>query len=199
MDAWSLPTSLNVAGKEYPIRSDYRVVLDILQCMNDPEIFEPDMTEDEKRAEQVISMLAILYIDFDDMPPGEWEEAAEKACEFIDCGFSEETKRKRPKLMDWIQDATIIIPSINKVAGKDVRGQKYLHWWTFFAFYMEIGEGTFATVVSIRDKKAKGKKLDKWEQEYYRDNKAIIDLKSASGQRSEEEKAALRELFGISK
>ena len=81
MDAWSLPTSLNVAGKEYPIRSDYRVVLDILQCMNDPEIFEPDMTEDEKRAEQVISMLAILYIDFDDMPPTEWEEAAEKACE----------------------------------------------------------------------------------------------------------------------
>ena len=79
MDAWSLPTSLNVAGKEYPIRSDYRVVLDILQCMNDPEIFEPDMTEDEKRAEQVISMLAILYIDFDDMPPGEWEEASEKA------------------------------------------------------------------------------------------------------------------------
>ena len=48
MDAWSLPTSLNVAGKEYPIRSDYRVVLDILQCMNDPEIFEPDMTEDEE-------------------------------------------------------------------------------------------------------------------------------------------------------
>ena len=100
MDAWSLPTSLNVAGKEYPIRSDYRVVLDILQCMNDPEIFEPDMTEDEKRAEQVISMLSILYIDFDDMPPAEWEEASEKACEFIDCGFSEDTKRKRPKLMD---------------------------------------------------------------------------------------------------
>ena len=93
MDAWSLPTSLNVAGKEYPIRSDYRVVLDILQCMNDPEIFEPDMTEDEKRAEQVISMLAILYIDFDDMKPAEWEEAAEKACEFIDCGFLDDTKR----------------------------------------------------------------------------------------------------------
>ena len=87
MDAWSLPTSLNVAGKEYPIRSDYRVVLDILQCMNDPEIFEPDMTEDEKRAEQVISMLAILYIDFDDMKPAEWEEAAEKACELLTADF----------------------------------------------------------------------------------------------------------------
>lgn len=73
--------------KEYPIRSDYRVVLDILQCMNDPEIFEPDMTEDEKRAEQVISMLAILYIDFDDMPPTEWEEAAEKHVNLLTADF----------------------------------------------------------------------------------------------------------------
>lgn len=199
MDAWSLPTSLNVAGKEYPIRSDYRVVLDILQCMNDPEIFEPDMTEDEKRAEQVISMLSILYVDFESMPSSEWEEAAEKARDFIDCGFGDDSKKKKPKLMDWGQDATIIIPAINKVAGKDVRGKEYMHWWTFLSLYMEIGESTFSTVVGIRDKKARGKKLDKWEQEYYRDNKALIDLKSASGQRSEEEKAALRELFGISK
>ena len=41
---------------------------------------------------------------------------------------------------------------------------------------MEIGECTFSTVVSIRSKRAKGKKLDKWEEEFYRENRKMIDL-----------------------
>lgn len=39
MDPWKLPTSLDVNGKEYSIRSDFRVILDILSAMNDPDIF----------------------------------------------------------------------------------------------------------------------------------------------------------------
>ena len=81
MYAWGLPTSLEVDGREYEIRTDYRVILDILAAMNDPEIFEPGMTEDEKKAEQVMTMLQILYIDFDIMPPENWQEAAKKACD----------------------------------------------------------------------------------------------------------------------
>ena len=42
--------------------------------------------------------------------------------------------------------------------------------------YMEIGEGTFRTVVSIRKKKRTGKKLEKWEEEFYRENRKMIDL-----------------------
>ena len=64
---------------------------------------------------------------------------------------------------------------------------------------MEIGESTFSTVVSIREKKRKGKKLEKWEQEYYKNNKSIIDLHQKSTQRREAEKAELRELFGLNK
>lgn len=74
-----------------------------------------------------------------------------------------------------------------------------MHWWTFFGLYMEIGESTFSTVVSIRDKKRKGKKLEKWEQEYYKNNKSIVDLHLKNTQRSEAEKAELRELFGLKK
>ena len=36
---------------------------------------------------------------------------------------------------------------------------------------MEIEEGTFSTVLGIRQKKAKGKRLEKWEEEFYRNNK----------------------------
>lgn len=198
MYAWELPTSLEVGGKEYAIRTDYRVILDILAAMNDPEIFVPGMTEEEKKMEQSMTMLQILYIDFDSMPPRDWKEAAEKARDFIDCGIKDDGKPK-PRTMDWEQDAPLIVPAINKSVKIDVRSVKYMHWWTFFGLYMEIGESTFSTVVSIRDKKRRGKKLEKWEQEFYRNNKHLVDLKARRIERSDEEKDALRELFGLKK
>lgn len=198
MYSWDLPTSLNVGGRNYKIRTDYRVILDILTAMNDPDIFEPEMTEEEKQLERALTMLQIFYIDFDTMPSSDWKEASEKACEFIDCGIKDDGKQK-PRLIDWEQDAPVIVPAVNKVCGKDVRSVKYMHWWTFFGYYMEIGECTLATIVSIRDKKRRGKKLEKWEQEFYRNNKHLVDLKSRKIERSDEEKDALRELFGLKK
>lgn len=196
MYSWDLPTSLNVGGRNYKIRTDYRVILDILTAMNDPDIFEPGMTEEEKQLERALTMLQIFYIDFDTMPSSDWQEASEKACEFIDCGIKDDGKQK-PRLIDWEQDAPVIVPAVNKVCGKDVRSVKYMHWWTFFGYYMEIGECTLATIVSIRDKKRRGKKLEKWEQEFYRNNKKLVDLKIKKIERSEEEKEALRKLFGL--
>lgn len=197
MYAWDLPTSLEVDGREYEIRTDYRVILDILAAMNDPELFEPGMTEDEKKAEQVMTMLQILYIDFAIMPPENWQEAAKKACDFIDCSIKGDDKPK-PRTMDWEQDAPIIAPEVSKVAGRDIRiGET--HWWEFFGYYMGIGEGVFNTIVSIREKRRKRKKLEKWEQEFYRNNKALVNLKIKKEERSEQEKEELRELFGLKK
>lgn len=197
MYAWELPTSLEVGGKEYAIRTDYRVILDILAAMNDPEIFDPGMTEEEKKMEQSMTMLQILYIDFDSMPPKDWQEAMKKAVDFIDCGIKGDDKPK-PRTMDWEQDAPIIAPEISKIAGRDIRiGET--HWWEFFGYYLGIGEGVFNTIVSIREKKRKGKKLEKWEQEFYRNNKSLVDLKIKKAERSEEEKEELRKLLGFNK
>lgn len=198
MYAWKLPTSLNVGGTDCKIRTDYRVILDILAAMNDPDIFEPGMSQEEMQQEKVMTMLQILYVDFENMPPRDWKEAAKKACDFIDCGIKDDGKPK-PRTMDWEQDAPLIVPAINKSVKIDVRSVKYMHWWTFFGLYMEIGESTFSTVVSIRDKKRRGKKLEKWEQEFYRNNKHLVDLKARRIERSDEEKDALRELFGLKK
>lgn len=197
MYAWELPTTLEVGGKEYAIRTDYRAILDILAAMNDPEIFEPGMTEDEKKIEQTMTMLQILYIDFDSIPPKDYQDAAEKAVDFIDCGIKGDDKPK-PRTMDWEQDAPIIAPEISKIAGRDIRIGK-THWWEFFGYYLGIGEGVFSTIVSIREKRRKGKKLEKWEKEFYQSNKSLVDLKSKKIERSEEEKETLRELFGLKK
>lgn len=199
MDAWKLPDTLEVSGTKYKIRTDYSVILDILKAMNDPGIFELDMTEEEMQWEKIMTMLQILYIDFDSLPFESYQEAAEKAAEFIDMGIKDDG-RPKPRMMDWDQDAPIVIPAINKVLGKEVRDPgAYTHWWTFLGAYMEIRECLFSDVLNIRHKKAKGKKLEKWEQEFYLSNKNLIDLKARKIERSKEEKDELRELFGIKK
>nr|DAQ06922.1 MAG TPA: hypothetical protein [Caudoviricetes sp.] len=186
MTPWELPQSLSVGGKEWNIRTDFRAVLDALRFFNDPE-YEMD--------EKFLICLTIIYIDFDDMPPELYEEAAEKATEFIDMGIQED-KAKKPHMMDWEQDGQIIIPAVNRVLGREVRADKYLHWWTFLGAYLEIGESLFQQVLAIRQKKMKGKKLEKWEKEFYSQNKSLVDLKARYTAEELEEQRRLNEILG---
>ena len=192
--AWEFPTSLNIGGVDYEIRTDYRAVLDVLTALNDPELTDsdPQMTA----YMQSVVILQIMFPDCDNIPAEHIQEALDKAIEFIDMGISDD--RKKPKTMDWEQDAPILIPAINKVLNCEIRAQKHIHWWTFLGAYMEIGESLFSNVIHIRQKKAKGKKLEKWEQEFYKENKSLIDF-HAKSQRSEEEKDMLRDYFGYKK
>ena len=192
--AWEFPTSLNVGGIDYEIRTDYRAVLDVLAALNDEELID----EDEKVTAYMQSrvMLEIMFPQYDIIPQEHIEEALIKVVEFIDMGIADE--RKRPKTMDWEQDAPILIPAINKVLNREIRAEKYMHWWTFMGAYMEIGESLFSNVVHIRQKKASGKKLEKWEQDFYKDNKSLIDFKQKNN-RSDKEKELLRDYFGYGK
>lgn len=189
--AWEFPTSLNIGGTDYEIRTDYRAVLDLFAALNDK-----DLEDEDKRVESYIKSRVILEIMFpkcDDIPQECIQEAINKVSEFIDMGIVEESKK--PKTMDWEQDAPIIIPAINKVLGMEVRAQKYIHWWTFLGAYMGIGESLFSNIIHIRQKKAKGQKLEKWEQDFYKENKSLIDFKEKKQKRSEEEKSAVNDLF----
>lgn len=181
MTPWTLPTSLEVGGQFWDIRSDFRAVLDILKYFADPE-YEND--------EKWEICLTILYIDYDQMPGEYIEEAMQKAMEFIDMGMKDDGQRK-PHTMDWEQDAGLIIPPVNRVLGKEIRAMEYLHWWTFLGAYMEIGESLFSQVLSIRTKKAQHKKLEKYEQEFYRENKHLIDLEK----KYSEEESKLLDIF----
>lgn len=165
---YSLPTSVTVNGTEYAIRSDYRPILDILDAIADPEL------NDEDKAEV---MLRIFYPDVDDIPTSDLSEAVDKCIWFINCGEDKQQDRRGPKLMDWGQDFSLIAAPINRVLGKEVRAVEYLHFWTFIGAYQEIGDCTFAQVVNIRRKKAKGQKLDKSEQAFYRANRQMVDFK----------------------
>lgn len=176
-----LPTSLNIQGKEYEIRSDYRDCLVILQAYSDP-----DLTDMEKGA----VCISILYKE--PPAPEHLQEAYDKAVWFLNCGDTVQKPHTHQPTYDWEQDEQMIFSAINKVANKEIRSAEYMHFWTFIGLFNEIdGQGTFATIINIRNKKNKHKRLEKWEQEFYRNNKEIIDIKRKY---TEGEKEVLSEL-----
>ena len=167
--SYQLPTSLTVGGVEYEIRSDYRAALDIFAALADPDLDETN---------KALELLDILYVDFENIPPINSQEAIKEALKFLNCGAESVQQPKRPQLVDWEKDFQYIVAPINRVIGSEIRSLNYLHWWTFVSAYYEIGECTFGQIVRIRSLKAKGKKLDKTDAEWYRENRDIVDIKT---------------------
>lgn len=183
-----LPRSLTVNGAEYVIRTDYRDILKILVAFNDPELEE---------REKAYICLFILFESFEEIPQEDYEAASAAAVQFIDHrSESTDDPKKSPRLMDWEQDESLLFPAVNKVAGFEVRSVKYLHWWTFMGYFMEISEGVFSNILSLRQKKVKHKKLEKWEREFWSANKDICVLKKRISKEEQEEINKLNELLG---
>ena len=177
----SLPQALEIGGKPYEIRSDFRVVLNVFQAFNDPELSEQ---------EKCYVCLKCLYVDYAHLPKEHMQEAVEKAYWFVGGGDIPQDNVQPIKTLDWEQDESIIFPAVNKVAGYETRSVPYLHWWAFYGLFNEIGEGLFSTVLSIRAKKAKGKKLEKYEKDFLRENKNLCELREKkSRQEIEDERA----------
>lgn len=175
---YDLPKSLEVCGEVYEIRSDFREVLDVFEILNDAEL---------KEQERNFFTLLFFYPNFYIMPPEHYEEAIKQCYWFINGGKDEEqTGAKPPRLLDWEQDFLYIVAPVNRVIGHEIRADDYLHWWTFLSAYMEIGECTFAQIVHIRDARNRGKALDKSDQEWYRRNRSIVDMKTKYTKAEEE-------------
>lgn len=194
----ALPEHLTVGDTNYPIRSDYRNVLQVFEAFNDPEL-EP--------AEKWIVAIYLLFEDFscaDDVLEAiesgfPIEEAVKQINWFISAGKAQGKEIELP-VYDWAQDEQMIFSAVNKVAGKETRELEYLHWWTFLGYFNEVGEGTFSFIVGIRNKLNKGKKLEKHEKEFLSHNKELVKLekpKSKEEQEQEDEyQALLNEVLG---
>ena len=174
-----LPMTLVVGGHDYPIYSDFRVALLIFQMC-------ADSTLDDKF--KTYGCVQLLYKDYVQIPQSDLQEAAKQAKWFLDGGDMPMSQKQPKPLLNWEQDEGIIFPALNKVAGREIRTEKYLHWWTFLGLFNEVGEGLYSSVINIRWKKAHNKKLSKTEQEFYRNNKNLINIKR---RRTAEEQAQI--------
>lgn len=183
---YGLPYSLEVNGVEHPIRTDFRDIMRVLFAMNDPNL------EDNEKA---YVCLYVIFEDFDELDPNDYEAAFKAASYFIDCGEEKSEKAPTKSTIDFQQDERLLISAVNRVAGCEVRSMEYLHWWTFMGYFMEIGECTYSTVLSIRAKKNKGKKLEKWEQEFWSANKDICEIREKLSDDDKEDYELLKEML----
>ena len=170
---FTLPKTVQVSGKTFEIRYDFRVILEIITMLEDP-----DLTGEDKTA----ALLDMFFLEPDEIE--DVQEAVNACFRFIE--ISERPKKKNPRLTDWEQDFEYIIAPINRVLGYESREVEYdpvtnkggVHWWTFIGAYMEIGSDClYSQIVSIRDKQARNKKLEKYEREWLRRNSDIVNLK----------------------
>ena len=183
---YELPTSIISNGTEYKIRhrGDYRVVLDCFGALDDMELTPP---------ERLYAGLIIFYEDFSSIEDvnavDDIADLIDKMFDFFNIGEIPDPREKdKPKLVDWQADSNLIISAINNVAGKEVRAEEYLHWWTFIGYYMAIGDSSLSTVISIRSKIAKGKKLENYEKEFKADNPRYfaVDLRTHEQKENDE-------------
>lgn len=194
----TLPETLQVDSDDYPIRTDYRNVLQVFEAFQDPEL------QPEKKW---IVAIYLLFEDFtcaDDVLQAaqdgfSLEEAMKQISWFISAGQPERESLELPTY-NWKQDEQMIFSAVNKVAGRETRELEYLHWWTFLGYFNEVGEGTFSFVVGIRHKLNYGKKLEKHEKEFLAKNKCLVKLekpKTREEQEKEDEyQALLDEVLG---
>ena len=168
---YELPTSVILNDTEHAIRrdGDFRMVLDCFRLLQDEEL------DDNER---ILACLTVFYDELDGIETvyqlGDLEEAVKQMFSFFNCNQENVGAKAEGKVIDWDKDALMIISAINKVAGKEIRKEKYLHWWTFMSYYMAIGECALSTVVNIRRKIIKGKKLEKFEQDYVNENPELF-------------------------
>jgi len=172
---YELPTSVILNDTVFAIRKDgdFRMVLDCFRLLQDEELDEN---------ERIFACLITFYADISSLEEldklGNVEEAVKQMFLFFNCGQESIGVKAEGKVIDWDKDALMIISAINNVAGKEIRAEKYLHWWTFMSYYMAMGECALATVVNIRRKLMKNEKLEKYEQKYVKDNPELFERRS---------------------
>ena len=189
----ALPEVLTVGGEDYPIRTDYRNILQVFEAFQDPDL-QPE--------EKWIVAIYLLFEDFscdDDVLQAaqngfDLEEAMKQISWFISAGQPEKQVLEQPTY-NWTQDEQMIFSAINKVAGRETRELEYLHWWTFLGYFNEVGEGTFSFIVGIRHKLNKGKKLEKHEKEFLSHNKELVLMKKPLTKEDQEQEDAYKSLL----
>ena len=182
MQLYSLPETVELGDCEYGLRTDFRVILQILQCLEDPDLPE------------LLRWRVALGLFYDrPVPPAHREMAMAYLAQFLSCGNAAD--KPGPKLLDWQADAADIIAGVNAAAGCEVRSLEKVHWWTFLGWFHGIGEGPLSTLVGIREKLRKGKKLEPHEKEYYRAHKASVDLKPRYSREELEQQQRLQRLL----
>lgn len=186
MSAYDLPTSLTIRGVAYPINYGWRNAIEILQISGKPEFTGID---------KILALVDKIFLNIENIPPEAVMEAAVKARDFLDCGERSDGN-PHPKLMDWEQDAPLIIAAINKEAGMDIRTDPNIHWWTVYNWFRNSSGGLWSNVLHMRIKMQKGEELSKEERRFLNENRDMVELKNKDTDATRRAKDEIKQLLG---
>lgn len=159
------PESVTIGTTEYPLQTDFRVCLKIIMAFEDA-----DLTPQEKQ----LILLGNLY----SVVPNDLEAALEHANWFLNGGKSNSTESdgaSNPRVYSFAKDGNFIYAAFRQTHGIDLTTAQ-LHWWTFLALFMDLGQDTtFCQLTALR-KRLKTGKATKEEKAAAREMGEMIDL-----------------------
>ena len=139
------PHSLEVDGKEYEIKTDFRYALSSILAFEDAEL---------TTYEKVLIMLQNIY---GDTVPKNVEQALIKCQYFLNAGNEDREERQQRRLYSFSKDAGLIYAAFQATHGINLSETK-LHWWRFLNLFMDLGQDTtFCQLVSLRKRYYSGK------------------------------------------
>lgn len=168
-----LPSAVEIAGREYPINTDFRTCVKVILAFEDPEL-----TGHEKQ----VVLLNNLY----DQIPDDVAGAISMAMKFLNGGEDAPPDTEyQPRVYSFAKDANFIFAAFKQTHGVDLETAQ-LHWWKFLALFMDLGsETTFCNLVSLR-KRVKTGKASKEERQAAREMGDLFDIPEPDNRTLEE-------------
>lgn len=175
----TLPKTVSIDGKEYPIRYDFRIGMQFERIQNSG-------TDDRDR---VIHLLQIYYPGI----PANVTEAINQMLWFYRCGEpeeeEEEAKKKRQRYQrrnsrdpafSFAQDAPYIYAAFKEQYGIDLTGAD-LHWWKFMALFESLNEETKMSKIMYY-RKANTSGLPRERRAFLNEMKKLYQITDLSGE-----------------
>lgn len=160
------PTSVEIGGREYALNTDFRIGLKCILAWEDPEL---------TAREKTLIMLRLLYKEI----PPDTQKACELAVFFLNCGEEKAGEGSEPlpqRLYSFTRDAKYIYSAIRQTHGVDLETVKYLHWWKFCYFFLDLDpDCMFSQMLHLRQQKQRGK-LTREERAVYNRLRDILEL-----------------------
>ena len=126
----TLPDTVEVDGRAFPIRSDFRISIMFELMISDKELSEKEKLEQ------------MLYLYYEEEIPNNLNEAVEQILNFYACGKrkkkdSNNSKRKgiTSPVYSFEYDDGYIFAAFLDQYGIDLNDIEFLHWWKFKAMF----------------------------------------------------------------
>lgn len=177
------PTKIRVGEEICEVDADFRNCIRIIEAFESEELTTGDKYE---------VLVRRLYRQV----PKDLLVAIKKGIQFLDCGDEPDEGTRTPKrVYSFQKDGRFIYSAVRQTHGLDLEEVEFLHWWKFVFLFSDVkSDTTFANMVSLRDKRNRGK-LSKEERVIFNRSREILDL-DYDNQPTEEEREFMRRLKG---